>query len=115
MRKRALVGSVALLLSSILPGIASSADCTGPVSGLVVYNSGSVAINIGSYGWWPMCNVNQSGTWATVTVAPDSCRAWVAALQAAQRAGSNVMVQHNTSCTVASWTTPGVWSVITYP
>lgn len=115
MRTRVKFVSTCLLVLSVLPRFALSANCSGPVNGFYFSNDGSVVISIASYGWWPLCNVNQSGTWAGITVAPDTCKTWVASLMAAQRAGSNVLIQHNAVCTSPSWTAPGIWGVTTYP
>jgi hypothetical protein len=88
-RLRACIG---LLVASPLTSMThANVSCSGSVSFLGSDNTGAIFVNIG-YGVWGVCNVSQAYTQSGVTVSPDSCKTWYAALLAAQRAGTQVYI-----------------------
>jgi hypothetical protein len=79
--------------------------CTGQISRLSVNTAGSVYVSIG-YGTWAICGLSAPFG----EVAAETCRAWYAALLAAQRAGESVQFYFNTG---SGCTAVGDWVVVT--
>lgn len=91
----------------------ANTECAGTISFLAADNAGNVYVDLG-YGIWEVCNVSQEITANGLTVTTDSCKAWYAALLAAEQAGTSATLYFYSSASCASygsWVSPSPYFV----
>jgi len=93
----------ALLGILVSANAAATIFCEGPVTYLGLHSDGTLNVSVNNYGVWSICNLNTTfaGNGGR-TYAPDTCRAWYAAILAAQKAGTSVMFYFESSASSAN-------------
>ena len=87
-RRHACVALLGIVVSS---NVAANITCEGLVTYLGIDSSGGLNVSVNNYGVWGICNLNVTFTGNGRTYAPDTCKAWYAAILAAQKTGTGVM------------------------
>jgi hypothetical protein len=119
-RRRAVVRKSGLLVALVAAFSMSPAfgafTCTGTISYLGLSPEGMVTVAVNGFGVWYICNQTTAHTGnGGIVFSPEGCRAWYAAILAAEKSGTPVTFFFNTSantnngpeCTaLGSWTYP---------
>jgi hypothetical protein len=89
--------------------------CEGAVTYLGMGSNGSLNVSVNNYGVWAICNLTMTFNGnGGQTFTPETCRAWYAAILAAQKSGTSVMFYFATSASSANGpecTALGSWVV----
>lgn len=76
-------------MGGIAPGAYANFTCEGRITYLGLGPTGLVTLNIG-FGTWYICDQTSSYAGYTTTYSVEGCKAWYAAILAAQKAGHSL-------------------------
>jgi hypothetical protein len=85
----------ALAFMAFSASASAAFTCQGQISHLGLTPDGSVNVNIG-FGTWYICGVSASITSGGIYYDEKACRAWYAAMLAAQKSGTQIVLYFNT-------------------
>lgn len=106
---------VALIGLTASMNAAATTYCEGLVTHLGVDSEGQLLVSVNNYGVWNICNLKSAFSGNGVNYAPETCRAWYAAVLSAQKTGSLILFYFSTStdsyngpacAAIGSWVVP---------
>jgi len=106
----------AAMLTMFVSGNAlANFTCHGVVNSLGLTAHGNVNVGVHTYGIWALCNLHSTftGNGGQVT-APETCRAWYAALLAAKKSETSIILYFESSASTSNGpecTALGSWVV----
>lgn len=97
---RVLACAVLLGMAASLPARANF-TCSGQISYLGLDYSGSLNVSVG-FGIWNICSFTSTSSNGGISIQPETCGAWYAAILASKKAGEPVMLYLTSSANTAN-------------
>jgi hypothetical protein len=98
-RRFACVAMMAMVVSG---NAAANFTCDGLVTYLGLTPDGGLTVAVNGYGVWSLCNLTTSFTTNGRTYTPEACRAWYAAILAAKKSDTAVILYFESSASTTN-------------